>query len=333
MKVCIFGCKSTTGLLARHIHKQLRLDTVVTIAPEKAENAQVADYCNLAFWCSEHDVKIRYADRYDQKSQLDIEFFQLERFDLGFVNGWQRLLPSEILSTFKTGVFGMHGSASNLPVGRGRSPMNWSLIEGRQVFYTNLFKYSAGVDDGDIVDTAAFSITDHDTAETMHFKNTLSMAAMIERNISNFSSGLFSLNPQGSHTPTYYPKRTPDDSLIDWASPIDVLERFIRAVAPPFNGAFTFYGDHRITIFRAAIFELDSGPFKFQDAAWGEIVEVFPNGKLLVKAPGGLLIVHEFKIEKFDLLPNMVLGTGEMTIRHFPKNSHGGHDLPEEGNV
>jgi methionyl-tRNA formyltransferase len=330
MKVCLFGCKSTSELLARHIREHLSLDTVVTISAEKGERAQVADFKDLALWCAENGVTLRYAERYDQKSEADLAFFQQEKFDVGFVNGWQRLVPDNILSTFRVGVFGMHGSAANLPIGRGRSPMNWSLIEGRRIFYTNMFKYKAGVDDGDVIDTIAFGINDQDTAETLHYKNTLSMVAMIKRNAERFASGDLECQAQDdSLTPTYYPKRTPDNSLIDWTGPIDNIERFIRAVAPPFNGAFTFHGDTRISILRAAIFELDNVALGFQNADWGEIVEVFGNGKFLVKAPGGLLIVHDYAADGFTPKPGMDLGNGAMTLKHFLRNIHGGHDLPE----
>lgn len=330
MKVCVFGCKSTSELLARHIKDKLSLDTIVTISAEKAERAQVADYKDLAPWCADNGVTLRYADRYDQKSEADLDHFEKECFDIGFVNGWQRLLPDNILSTFRIGVFGMHGSAANLPIGRGRSPMNWSLIEGRRIFYTNMFKYKAGVDDGDVIDTIAFGINDQDTAETLHYKNTLSMVAMIDRNAARFVAGKLDYQSQDdSLTPTYYPKRTPEDSLIDWTSPIDIIERFIRAVAPPFNGAFTFHGETRVLILRAAVFEMDSGSLGFQGRKWGEIVEVFGNNKFLVKAPGGLLIVHEHEAVGFNPVTGMILGNGEMAIKCFPRNIHGGHDLPE----
>lgn len=330
MKVCLFGCKSTSELLARHIHQTLTLDTVITISAEKGKKAQVADFKDMAPWCSENGVRLRYADRYDQKSDADLEFFRREKFDIGFVNGWQRLVPDDILSAFRIGVFGMHGSAANLPIGRGRSPMNWSLIEGRKIFYTNMFKYKAGVDDGDVIDTIAFGINEQDTAETLHYKNTLSMVAMIKRNAARFASGDLHYQVQDDGlTPTYYPKRTPNNSLIDWSGPIDNIERFIRAVAPPFNGAFTFHGDTRIAILRAAVFELDNGSLGLDTTAWGEIVEVFGNGKFLVKAPGGLLIIHDYVADEFTPRPGMTLGNGAQSIMHFHRNIHGGHDLPK----
>ena len=126
--------------------------------------------------------------------------------------------------------------------------MNWSLIEGRSVFYTNLFRYDPGVDSGDVIDTFKFQITDKDTAETMHFKNTLAMKHLVEQNIEQLLSGNFTAYPQdNSIEPTYYPKRTPADSLIDWNQDINAIERFIRAVCPPFNGAFSFLATSKIT--------------------------------------------------------------------------------------
>ena len=47
----------------------------------------------------------------------------------------KRLIPIDILEQFSVGAFGMHGSSMDLPLGRGRSPLNWSLIEGRKFFY------------------------------------------------------------------------------------------------------------------------------------------------------------------------------------------------------
>jgi len=154
------------------------------------------------------------------------------------------------------GAFGMHGSSMNLPLGRGRSPMNWSIIEGRKSFYTNLFMYDSGIDSGDVVDTFKFQITDKDTGETMHFKNLLAMKSLIENNIEKLTQRTFNLQKQPTDIePTYYPKRTPEDGLIDWNDDVNAIERHIRAVTNPFNGAFTFCNETQITIWDAQVFD------------------------------------------------------------------------------
>lgn len=328
MKVCLFGCKSNSLLVARQIVDQLSLNTIITISEEKGEKAQVADFKDLAPWCKDSGVNLYTAKRYDQKCEDDLAFFEEERFDIGFVNGWQRLVPDEILTTFKVGVFGMHGSASDLPIGRGRSPMNWSLIEGRRVFYTNMFKYAPGVDDGDVIDTLAFTINEQDTAETLHYKNSISMSAMIKRNAEKFLSEKLQYRRQNDKlVATYYPKRAPDDSLIDWSSPIDNIERFIRAVSPPFNGAFTFHKGIKVSIMRAAIFELSCVDFHFKSADWGTVLEVFENGKFIVKVPGGILIIHEYISDGFNPRPGDFFDSNGIVKKVFARNSDGGHDI------
>ena len=58
------------------------------------------------------------------------------RFDIPTVFGGPHVtyFPEEILNTLSIGALGLHGSADMLPKGRGRSPMNWSLIEGKKRF-------------------------------------------------------------------------------------------------------------------------------------------------------------------------------------------------------
>ena len=207
--------------------------------------------------------------------------------------GWQRLIPEEILNNITIGVFGMHGSSPNLPKGRGRSPMNWSIIEGRKHFYTNLFKYKPGIDDGDIVDTVKFSITNRDTAETMHFKNMICMKYLILKNLDSFLLDNIDLKKQNNKTPTYYPKREPNDSLIDWNLELNKLERFIRAVTKPFNGAFSFINTEIIIIYDSQVFDLID--FGYEDYDNGVVLEILSNKKFLVKANGGVLLVNSYE--------------------------------------
>ena len=120
--------------------------------------------------------------------------------------------------------------------------MNWSLIEGRKHFFTNLFKYSDGVDNGPVLDTLVFSIQSGDTAETMHYKNTLAMCNIIEKNLTSILEGKMKYKTQNlNNGETFYSKRSPSDGIIDWRDDLLNIEKLIRAVAPPFYGAVAFY--------------------------------------------------------------------------------------------
>lgn len=325
-KIGLFGCKTTTIFLLESLKEVVDISCVITISPEVGLKNEVADYTDITKYCKKNEIDVYEASRYDLKSSEDIALFERLNLDIAFVIGWQRLIPKEILNTFSVGVFGMHGSTDDLPLGRGRSPMNWALIERRKHFFTNLFRYDPGVDSGDILDTFAFSIQCNDTAETMHYKNVLAMKTLIAKNIKNLISDNFSLHKQNDTKPTYYPKRSPKDSLINWRQDIFSIDSFIRAVTSPFNGAFSYINNEKVIIWRAAIFETDIVDYGYCNHAWGTVVEVFPSGKFLIKCRGGLLLVHTFDAN-IEIRKNEVFHSQEEDLKTFILNDVGFHDL------
>ena len=327
-KIAVFGCKTTTVFLIKALREFAQIDAVVTISQETAARANVADYCDVTLVCSENGIPCYTAEQYSLNNTRDRAEIARMNLDIGFVIGWQRLIPAEVLNSFSIGVFGMHGSSDDLPVGRGRSPMNWALIERRSHFHTNLFRYDAGVDSGDILDSFVFSIQPSDTAETMHFKNVLAMKHLIRKNIEKLNKGNFELRPQKDVKPTFYPKRSPEDSIIDWRQDIFQIDAHIRAVTRPFNGAFTFCSKEKVSIYRADIFETDLVDYGYMRKTIGEVVEVFPNGKFIVRCRGGLLLIHDYEAA-CDIGVSTLLHSPVDLIKQFQRNTSGYYDIEQ----
>ncbi|MBO6660988.1 MAG: hypothetical protein JJ909_04725 [Roseivirga sp.] len=326
-RIAVFGCKNTTQFLLRNLVIHTKIDQIITIDEEKGRTMQVADYINIQLFGEENNIPVYVAKKYSLKSQEDIEAIIGMNIDIAFVIGWQRIIPAEILSSFGIGAFGMHGSSMNLPLGRGRSPMNWAIIEGREVFYTNLFKYDPGVDSGDILDTVKFQVTANDTGGTMHFKNVLSMKYLIEKNLPLLRDEAFTLTKQRADIePTYYPKRTPKNGLIDWSQDVINVERLIRAVTRPFDGAYSFINSNRINIFASQI--LDQFEFGYEKSLEGTVLEVFNDANFLVKCFGGLLLITEWEGEYQPKVGDR-FDNGDETVQYFKTNDLGFYDLPE----
>jgi methionyl-tRNA formyltransferase len=324
----ILGCKSTTRYLFHGVRDVVPIEALVTISPELGLKHDVADYDDLGDLGT--SVQVHRAASYSLGSSEDLEFFGSARFDFLLVAGWQRLIPDSVLGTLRTGAFGMHGSSQDLPSGRGRSPLNWSIVEDRRWFFTNLFRYLPGIDDGPIVDSACFSINASDTAESLHIKNLLSMVALVRRHAVGLETGELPLREQGEGEPTYYPKRTPGDSLIDWRKDVFALDRHIRAVAPPFNGAFSFAASGRVMIDRATILFTDIEAHPFLGQQPGKICAILPTGKFCVRTVGGVLLVHEYRLgSDFSLQEGDMLRSPPEEIREFPRNPQGFFDLPK----
>ena len=286
------GCKSTTmECMQALIEDNYNIDYLITLAPEQGERYQVSGYLDMADFADKHGISVYYPKDYSLKDKEDIEAISKLHIDLLIVIGWQRLIPEWLLDILSIGAVGMHGSAEPLPKGRGRSPINWSLIEGRRRFLAHMLKYSKGVDAGMIVDVQEFDINPFDICETLHFKSRIAMNRLLKQHLPALLSNTAKLIPQPTNVePTYYPKRTPQDGLIDWNKSTEEIYNLVRAVTHPFPGAFSFLGKSKVYIWQAQPFDTK---ILYPDKLNGEIVEVFHNNKFIVKTSDSSLLVTE----------------------------------------
>ncbi len=296
LRIAILGSKGTTLDLIAGLHGTgaWPIGAVIILNAASAERNQVAFFrgADIAAYCGDCEIPCYEARSYGLSDAGDRAFFETERFDMLCVLGWERLVPEHVLRTLGKFACGMHGSAFGLPRGRGRSPMNWSIITGQNRFITSLFRYTPGMDDGDILGSRVFEINDHDTIETLHQKNRIAMLQVLAETLPKIASGEIVLTPQPDGSPSYYPKRKPEDGLIDWTASTRAIHRLIRAVAPPYPGAFAHLDGRRLGILAAQPF--DAGLFA-SNVATGTIVDVsVAAGRFVVKTIDGSLLVTEF---------------------------------------
>jgi methionyl-tRNA formyltransferase len=298
--IVFVGCKDTTyECMSSLIELGYKIDLLITIDASTAERNNVAGYMDLQKFARENNISVYICKKYSLKSKEDQDALITSSMDLLLVIGWQRLIPEWLLERLSVGAFGMHGASKPLPFGRGRSPMNWSLIQNKNIFITNLFKYNIGVDDGDILATQIFDLNEFDTANTAHYKNTLSMINLLKKNIDFLLNSNFSLRKQIDLEPTFYPKRTESDGCIFWERDSDEIYNLIRAVTKPFPGAFTFYKNVKIKIWRGYPFDTRLFDPYIEP---GKILHIFNNGDFIVKTGNGSFLVIEY-----ELINNVVL--------------------------
>lgn len=266
---------------------------IVTLTKDDAIRLNISGFADFTSFAKEHNIPIRYVKDYSLKEESEKEFFKQEQFDLLITAGWQRLIPQDILITLKIGAIGGHGSSDFLPRGRGRSPLNWSLIENKKRFISHLLLLKPGVDDGDIIDYEQFDINEFDDINTLYYKAAIVRERMLLRNIPKIlNNELFTIKQKGQ--PSYYPKRTPQDGKIDFSNmDIDQIYNFIRALTKPYPCAFSYIEDKKIYFYQAQIFDRK---ITYIDAKYGEIVEIFDNN-LIINCLGGLLLVKDFSVD------------------------------------
>jgi methionyl-tRNA formyltransferase len=127
--LCYVSC--TEGgyeVLRNLLQSDIDIQEIVSLTPEQGSEYNVAGYHSMEPLAEEHNIPVYYPETYKMDTERDITHFQEIQPDVMIVNGWQRLIRDPVLETVSIGAFGVHGSGSGLPKGRGRSPMNWSLL-------------------------------------------------------------------------------------------------------------------------------------------------------------------------------------------------------------
>lgn len=293
-KVVVFGVKDTSENIIRFIHSTIcPVDLVVTISREVLMKNKVAGFKGLTVLQDELGIPVHEISSYGMKDDETLAFFKENEFDIGISMGWQRLIPGEVLGCFKHGVFGFHGSCGYLPYGRGRSPLNWSVILGDTRFNLNLFRYDEKADSPNVFDKEMFEINPHDTIRTLQYKNMICSKRLIQKLLVAYQSGSVSVNTVSKDYDSWYEKRTSEDGKIDFHQKTRDIYNLIRGVAAPFPGASAICDDKKVTIWDAVPFDemLD-----FSSYAPGEIIDIF-DGQLIVRTIDGSLLIRKYESE------------------------------------
>jgi len=290
-KIVICGCtEAGFETLEFLLEQNISISYIVSLDDEQAKKWNVSGYYPFDTLSKKYNIPIYYPKSYSLKEKEDLDFFQHHSFDLLILGGWQRLIPDDVLSTLKIGGVGVHGSSEMLPKGRGRSPVNWSLIEGKNKYILQLFLMTPGIDDGDILDYQTFDINKWDTCRTLYYKISIVQKQKLLELIPKLIKNEFKRIPQ-TGKPTFYPKRTPDDGLINWNQTSEKLYDFIRAITKPYPGAFTYLDNKKIKIWKAQPFD---NKITYDQNEIGQIVEIFSSGDFVVNCYTGSLLVTEY---------------------------------------
>jgi len=147
------------------------------------------------------------------------------------------MLPAEWLAAAKRGGYNMHGSL--LPKYRGRSPVNWAVLHGERETGATLHEMTAKPDAGRIVDQERVPIGADDSAIEVMRRVTDAAEALLRRSIAPLRAGTARLREQDLAAGSYFGGRKPEDGRIDWSKSAREIHNLVRAVAPPYPGAFT----------------------------------------------------------------------------------------------
>jgi methionyl-tRNA formyltransferase len=164
---------------------------------------------------------------------------------------YRSMLGATLLRAARRGALNMHGSL--LPRYRGRAPVNWAILRGEHECGATLHYMVERVDAGDIVDSQPVPILLDDDAREVYAKVTVAAETVLARSLPALIAGTAPRRPQPVLPGEYFGRRRPEDGRIDWSRPALEIHNLVRAVAPPFPGAFGAVGGERWEIHRTRL--------------------------------------------------------------------------------
>lgn len=228
----------------------IQIDLVVTHQDDLNENVWFGSVAKL---CTEKNIP--YITPNANELVDLIPKFQALAPDYIFSFYYRFMIPEQILKCAKIAALNMHGSL--LPKYRGRAPVNWAILHGETETGATLHVMEAKPDAGDIVGQAAVSIGPDETATDVFGKVSQAAVAVIEQVLPSLIQGNIPRKPNELQKGSYFGGRKPADGQIHWNQAAKQVHDLVRAVAPPYPGAFADYDGKTMIVGRTSL----NGPF------------------------------------------------------------------------
>jgi len=275
MKIVVIGGVDSTALLIRKLHQHgYREVRVFAYAPANCSDVSGwSDVFGLANALGYNAIQfVKVIDCLDALTEFQPDWL--------FAVGLSQLIPESIIRMPRLGCVGFH--PTKLPLGRGRAPIAWIVMDGVPAAAT-FFRITGGVDDGPIIEQEEVNVVPGDDASSVSTKVLDAMSKASDRLLRAIANGVPVCVDQDHRLATWYGRRTPDDGCIVWDNDAVKILKQIRSATNPHPGAFTFCGDEKIIIWKA---EISCDPHK---GVTGRVLSVGNEQSFVVQCGFGLI--------------------------------------------
>jgi methionyl-tRNA formyltransferase len=248
------------------LHAGIQIDLVVTHQDDPNENVWFGSVAKL---CEEQKIPC-IAPNANQLIDLIPQIQKLAP-DYLFSFYYRHMIPAELLACAKIAALNMHGSL--LPKYRGRAPVNWAILHGETQTGATLHIMEAKPDAGDIVGQSAVSIDANETATDVFGKVSQAAVQVMNQVLPDLVQGHVPRKPNLLAEGSYFGGRKPADGQILWQQTAKQVHDLVRAVAPPYPGAFTDWQGRRMIVARTS----PEGPFPAQLDLQTQGIQVVDN--------------------------------------------------------
>ena len=145
---------------------------------------------------------------------------ELKKGDICFYLSYEHIVKKEILKKFRNNLV-VH--ASDLPNGKGWSPLTWQILDGKKKIHVSLIEADEKVDSGKIYKKLQIKFNGFELLDELRFSVTDVTFKLCRNFVEKFPQSLKKAKPQNGKE-TFYPRRFKKDSKLDLNK--SILEQF-----------------------------------------------------------------------------------------------------------
>ncbi len=228
---------------------------------------------------------LRLDGKFPQDATMAREALLATDADVMVVAAYGLILPPWTLEVPRLGCLNIH--ASLLPRWRGAAPIHRAIEAGDAETGVTIMQMDAGLDTGDMLLVERRPIAATDTTASLHDGLAALGGRLIVEALKLAACGGLMPIKQPEAGVTYAHKIEKAESAIDWALPVAVIQRRIRAF-DPFPGASTVLAGEAVKLWKS---EIDSKP-RPSDAGIGTILSANSEGVRVVCGDGVLRVTE-----------------------------------------
>lgn len=212
---------------------------------------------------------------------------KIKSYDYVVSFGYRKMIKDDVVENARIAALGTHFSP--LPRYRGFAPLNWVLINGEEETAVNLFYLDKEVDNGDIISRRIVKIDYTDNINTLYEKCIYEFGILMKETIPLLERNEFTAQQQDESKATYTCARNPEDGLIDWSWDSRKIYNFVRALTPPFPGAYTLLNGEKIIIVSCEEYDIPL----YEGSIPGKVIKILKDEGAVVLCGKGAIIVKK----------------------------------------
>lgn len=241
-----------------------RLKCSLLACLDQVKSSATVGYTDLRPFAAKNGVPVGYIRSI--KTEAAQNLIRESAPDYLLVVGWSELAPSAILDipmskhqgvvrhAASYGCIGMHQTL--LPEGRGRAPIPWAIIKGLNRTGVTAFLLEEAADAGGIIDQIRIPIDPTETATTLFEKARMAHYELGALVGVRMAARALSWTDQDERLASTWPRRRPEDGRIDFSWTAVEIHRFVRALTPPYPGAFFLWANEKIRVHKVEMLQL-----------------------------------------------------------------------------